>query len=637
MNMKKNNTPGLGCQLTRKSLYVAMATISHLILSATPAFAAPAGGKVVGGDGSIDQSGLNTTIRQQTDRMAIDWQSFNVAADEKVKFIQPGSSSVALNRVLSHTGSEIHGQIEANGHILLVNPNGVFFGENSRINVGGIIASGLHIDPNDFMNGEFTLTAIEGTDGKVINSGILNASTGGSVTLVGQQVKNEGLISAKLGAVNLAAGKEAVITFDASGLVGVRVTQEVLQDELGIDAAVINSGEINAEGGRILLSASTSQDIFSQAVNHGSLNSATSVAVHEDGSFTLGAGADVVNTGNLSVSSTSSGAGQIVLIGENITTSGNIHADAASTNAGQIELHNVDTTLITDSANITAKATPAGKGGDVKILGNKVGLLDNARINASGANGGGEILFGGDESGNNVRIRNADFIYLGENSKVSADAVLNGNGGKLITFASDTARIYGELSARGGALGGNGGFVETSGLKSFEILQTPDVTAAQGMGGHWLIDPYDITIQSGGDIEHHPEDDKLFESSTGATTLDVGVLKNALTNGVTVTVRTTGENDDRLGNGDINFATHLDYNFSGSATLILDAHNNIDLGRFSLKRTTDDLNARGSLNIDFRAGGDINFSAGAQVITYGGSFTASGVGFTLPNANTDDF
>src|SRR5690554_2722728 len=165
MKMKKNNSPNLSSHLTRKSLYVAMATISHLVLSATPALAGPAGGKVVGGNGSIDQSGLNTTIRQQTDRMAIDWQSFNVAADEKVKFIQPGSSSVGLNRVLSHSASEIHGQIEANGHILLVNPNGVFFGKNSRINVGGMIASGLQVDPNDFMNGNFTLTAMEGTDG----------------------------------------------------------------------------------------------------------------------------------------------------------------------------------------------------------------------------------------------------------------------------------------------------------------------------------------------------------------------------------------------------------------------------------------------------------------------------------------
>src|SRR5690606_1126932 len=120
-----------------------------------------------------------------------------------------------------------------------------------------------------------------------------------------------------LGAVNLMAGNEAVVTFDQQGLVGVKISKEVLQDELGINAALINSGEISAEGGRVLLSASVSQDLFSQAVNHGELESTASVIVHEDGSFTLGSGADVVNTGRVSVSSSVDDAGEIVLIGEN--------------------------------------------------------------------------------------------------------------------------------------------------------------------------------------------------------------------------------------------------------------------------------------------------------------------------------
>jgi hypothetical protein len=145
-----------------------------------------------------------------------------------------------------------------------------------------MIASGLSIDPNDFMNGEFTLTAIEGTEGKVINSGIINAATGGSVTLLGNSVKNDGLISAHLGAVNLVAGKAAVVTFDASGLVGVKITQAVLQNDLGLDAAVINSGDINAQGGKILITASVSQDTFSQAVNNGGMNQKNSVVMNED-------------------------------------------------------------------------------------------------------------------------------------------------------------------------------------------------------------------------------------------------------------------------------------------------------------------------------------------------------------------
>src|SRR5690606_3118668 len=294
--------------ISRGKLYLAIAAASQL-LGTGHVYAGPQGGQVVGGAGSIDQSGLHTTINQHTDRMAIDWQSFNIAADERVQFVQPSSSSLALNRVLSHKGSEIHGRIDANGHVLLVNPNGIIFGENSKINVGGIVASGLSVDPSDFMNGEFTLASLEGSEGKVINSGIINAATGGSVSLVGTHVENEGVISARLGSVSLMAGKEAVITFDQQGLVGVRVSKAILQDELGIDAALINSGEINAEGGRILLSASVSQDIFSQAVNRGDFDTTSSVIVHEDGSFTLGAGADVVNTGNLNVSSSTANAG----------------------------------------------------------------------------------------------------------------------------------------------------------------------------------------------------------------------------------------------------------------------------------------------------------------------------------------
>ena len=538
---------------TRKALYLAITAASQLIL--TPqVLAGPEGGRVVGGSGSIAQSGLNTTIQQQTDRMAIDWQSFNVAADERVQFIQPSSSSLSLNRVLSHAGSEIHGRIEANGHILLVNPNGVFFGENSHINVGGMIASGLGIDPAEFMNGEFTLTSLQGSEGKVINAGIINAATGGSVSLIGQQVKNEGVISARLGAVNLAAGKEAVVTFDQQGLVGVRITKEILQDELGVDAALINSGEISAEGGRILLSASTSQDIFSQAVNHGELNSANSVVMHEDGSFTLGAGADVINTGSLDVSSSLGDAGQIVVIGENITHSGQVRANTGTGNAGNIELHSVDTTRLTVSANIAAEA--AGTGGKINILGNKVGLFDEAQVSVSGTHGGGEVLVGGDESGTNTRIRNADFIYLGQDTQISADGILDGHGGKIITFASDTARIHGELSARGGEFGGNGGFIETSGLKGFELSSTPRISSPTANGGTWLIDPYNISISSN-DTNNIPLVDNVFTSSETGSVVYFDTLKavlNSAGNEGVVIVRTGAGGD---GEGNISLLSNL--------------------------------------------------------------------------------
>jgi len=101
-------------------------------------FAGPDGGQVVGGSGSIATSDNTTTINQTSQNMAINWQSYNVNANERVQYIQPNTSSISLNRILSQNGSTIAGRIDANGQVILVNPNGIFFTPTSMINVGGI-------------------------------------------------------------------------------------------------------------------------------------------------------------------------------------------------------------------------------------------------------------------------------------------------------------------------------------------------------------------------------------------------------------------------------------------------------------------------------------------------------------------
>lgn len=480
----------------RRKLYLAIAT---QMLLAAGAQAAPTGGVVVAGEGLIDQSGLETTITQNTERLAIDWASFNVRADERVQFIQPGETSVALNRILGNEASQIFGRLDANGHVILMNPNGVLFGESATVNVGGLVASGLAINPDDFMNGDFALSAVEGLDGAVINQGIINAATGGSVALVGKRVANEGLISAKLGSVTLAAGKEAVLTFDNEGLLGVRVSQEILQSELGVEAAVSNSGEIHAERGRILLTGSVSQDIFSRAVNSGGLNAKTSVVMHEDGSFTLGAGADVVNTGTLDTSSNMStlgDAGQIVVLGENIENSGAILADNHSGihAAGNIEIHSRDTTLITGNSQIRSANDGLGSGGQIKILGDRVGVLDQSQIDTSGTLGGGDINIGGGFQGKETQLRNATRTVVGKNVAIEANAIAQGDGGDVIVWADEATSFTGEIQVRGGLLGGDGGFVEVSGKENLRFSGKVDRTAANGKNGTLLLDPKGITI-----------------------------------------------------------------------------------------------------------------------------------------------
>lgn len=526
------------CSTPRRKLYMAIA--AQMIFSAG-AQAAPNGGTVVGGDGIIEQSGVDTTIIQNTDHLAIDWESFNIAAEERVQFIQPDADSVALNRILGNEASQIFGRLDANGHVILMNPNGVLFGEGASVNVGGLVATGLNINADDFMNGEFVLQAVDGTDGAVINKGIINAATGGNVALIGKQVDNQGLISAKLGSVTLAAGKEAVLTFDNQGLLGVRVSKEILQDEIGVDTAVANSGDITAEGGRVLLTGSVSQDIFSQAVNADGLNAKTSVVMHEDGSFTLGAGADVVNTGTISTSSETADAGQIVVLGENVNSSGAILANSkTASTAGNIEVHSRDTTLLTEDSTTSATNNGAGSGGQIKILGDRVGILDQSQINTSGTIGGGDINIGGGFQGKETQLRNAARTVVGKDTLIEANATSEGDGGDVIVWADETTSFTGEINVRGGELGGDGGFVEVSGKENLRFLGEVDRTAVRGENGTLLLDPENITIVTGDNGD--PSADEalvsdsalLFEDTIPPdSTISANALRNALLGGNT--------------------------------------------------------------------------------------------------------
>ena len=113
------------------------------------------------------------------------------------------------------------------GQVVLVNPNGILFGNSARVDVGSLVASGLAVSGGDFES-TLELSAQAGTLGHVVNRGIINAATGGAVALVGKRVVNEGVIQAQLGSVSLAGGREAVLTFDEHALLGVRVVRFAL-------------------------------------------------------------------------------------------------------------------------------------------------------------------------------------------------------------------------------------------------------------------------------------------------------------------------------------------------------------------------------------------------------------------------
>jgi filamentous hemagglutinin family protein len=72
------------------------------------------------------------TVDQSTQNVSIDWQTFNIEANESVRFNQPSVNSIALNRVLGQDPSQILGNLPANGQVFILNPNGVLFGKARR-------------------------------------------------------------------------------------------------------------------------------------------------------------------------------------------------------------------------------------------------------------------------------------------------------------------------------------------------------------------------------------------------------------------------------------------------------------------------------------------------------------------------
>ncbi|MBL3526510.1 MAG: filamentous hemagglutinin N-terminal domain-containing protein, partial [gamma proteobacterium endosymbiont of Lamellibrachia anaximandri] len=459
--------------------------------------AGPQGGQVVGGQGAISVPNANTTlIQQQSHNLALEWQSFNVQAQELVRFQQPSASAAVLNRILDQNPSQIFGTIEANGRVFLANPNGLIFGRTATVNVGSLIAAGLDMDPDKFMDGKYELDLPDGqSPGSVINRGLIKAATGGSVVMVGGTASNEGLIVADVGYVHLASGRKAVVDFDGTGLIRFRVDEVVLGNDSGAQAAVANSGEIHAEGGTVVLAGHTARDVFSQVVNNTGVIHAGSIDKSGGKIRLSGFGGLVANSGRLEASGTKGGS--IVVSGDRITSSGAIVADGSAGDGGRVKLESADTTLLTENSTTSAQSKAGGKGGSVQVLGDRVGLFDNATLDASGHNGGGEVLLGGDYQGGNPDVPNADRTYVGPEAQIRADAIVDGDGGKVIVWADEVTKLYGTISAKGDSNSGSGGFAEVSGKESLIYRGKTDLSGADGRQGTLLLDPGTITIAGG--------------------------------------------------------------------------------------------------------------------------------------------
>src|SRR5215831_12540431 len=282
---------------------------------------------------------------------------------------------------------------------MLVNPNGIAITKSGVINTGSFVASTLGIKNEDFLAGKYNFQG-NGASAPVTNSGRITVSNGGFVALLGGRVSNRGVISAKLGKVALGSGEAATIDLSGDGFISVAVPSNQVQnlrDGHG-KALVSNKGKINANGGTVYLSAATAANALQQAVNVPGSIRANSVVVHGGKIVLNGGDGGIVNVGGtLAANGGRSGSGgSIAIAGAKISVPGKIAASGQK--GGHIAV--TSTGNLSVAGRVSAKGR-TGPGGRIDLAGKDISLT-HAKVNASGATGGGLVRIGGQFRGGNA-------------------------------------------------------------------------------------------------------------------------------------------------------------------------------------------------------------------------------------------
>jgi len=423
------------------------------------------------------------------------FQEFGLDSNQIANFLSTPNIQNILGRVVGGNPSLINGLIQVTGgnsNLYLMNPAGIIFGSNASFNLP---ASFTATTANRLQIGSDWFNATEPNNYANL---VGNPSSFAFTTTQPGVIVNAGNLAVNPGeSINLISGN------------------------------TVNTGSLSAPGGQITVSSIPGKSLLrlNQPGNLLSLDIQPTALSDNFSALSL----PELLTGNQHIRNAT---GLQTTDGQVVLPSGT----AIPAESG--------TTIISGNINV-GNSNPGKTGGTVQVLGTKVGLVDAAAINASGDAGGGTILVGGDYQGKGS-VPNAEFTFGSQDAVVQADALTTGNGGKVIFWADNTTRFYGNIFARGGSQSGDGGFVETSGKINLDVNGSQiNTLAPNGQAGTWLLDPSDLTINTTADsnIAGAPN----FNTTASPAVLTVATILANLT-GSNVSITTSG---GAGGNGDI--------------------------------------------------------------------------------------
>ncbi|MHC5595838.1 MAG: CHAT domain-containing protein [Nostoc sp.] len=516
------------------------------------------------------------------------FQQFGIQQGQIANFQASPALQNILGRITGGNASVINGLIQVTGgnaNLFLMNPAGFIFGGNASLNVPGA----------------FTVTTANGIG---FGSSWFNAiGINDYANLVGNP-NGFAFSSNQVGAI-VNAGNLAVGAGQNLNLLG---------------GNVVNTGQLSAPGGQITITSVPGQNWvrLSQPGNLLSLEIqplASSSNQPNNWTIPIASLPELLTVGNTGL--TANADGTVQLTGSDIKI---------PTNPG--------TTIVSGIVDVSSQT-----GGTVSVLGKRVAVI-GSNINASGTNGGGTVLIGGDYQGKGT-LPNADQTYVDSNSIINADSNLNGNGGRVIVWGNDTTQYFGKISARGGVNAGNGGFVEVSGKNFLTFNGLVDTSAANGSFGTLLLDPSTLTIiddaAGTGDFDATADNIIFSDADIGANTVSWGAIAASGTN---INLRATGNitiNDITADVVTLNLGTGGSFNLSSQSGSVnfVDTTNTIKTtgGAINISGASLSLGNLDTSNDSSGNSGNVTLSATGNISA--GNIIASGQGYSAGNITVE--
>ena len=614
------------------------------------AYANPQGAMVANGQASLVTQGGKLTVTN-TPGAIINWQSFSIGAGETTYFQQQSAASAVLNRVQTQNPSlksQIDGTLGSNGRVFLLNPNGIVFGAGSVIDTQGFVASTLNMNDEDFKAGKYKFFGGTGAGGIEAQGRISSGS--GDVYLVAPNIGVDGkaVISSEGGNIVLAAGEMVEITG--------RNLNDIKFEVQSKDNKAINLGTLS--GGAV--------GVFAGTLSHSGAIKAQNLAL-EGGKIVLKAsdGLAAIERGAVIDASGSQG-GNVLVKASKLLQEGVIRADGLTARGGSISLEAQSRLIQTSAATVSAQGVsgggditlavstdPAGSanlfssatldasatqgtGGSVTVLGRDI-TLAAAHLIANGDSAGGTIRVGGGRAGADASISNAQNVVANAATSLEANARVAGDGGTVVAWADGTNRFAGNLEARGGSQGGDGGFIEVSGKLETQFAGMANASAPDGRPGTFLLDPKNILIKASAAVpgvsvellDPNPGTNDFFGSSLqvlsngnilvfnatddlAATNSGAIYLFNGTTGGLISNLRGSAAND-QAGSGGVAYA------LSGDNWLIRSPQWNASAGALTTINSTTGVSGQISAanSLVGSAAGDQVGSGGVQLLTSG--------------------